>query len=85
MCGLAESAVGTSAVSAFAPAESAIFFPFFVQIEGLKVQLSEQEMSNKTQAEELSKLHEQLEQLRKEEHEYKQKVQTRPHKGEGQF
>lgn len=49
------------------------------------MQLSEQEMSNKTQAEELSKLHEQLEQLRKEEHEYKQKVQTRPHKGEGQF
>ena len=46
----------------------------WVQIERLKAQLSAQETSNRSQAEELEKLKEQLEQLRKEEIEYKHKV-----------
>lgn len=45
-----------------------------VQIDRLKVQLSQQETNNRAQAEELDKLKQQLEQLRKEELEYKYKV-----------
>ena len=44
------------------------------QIERLMAQLSEQEGSKKQQGEELALLQEQLQQLRKEEQEYKQKV-----------
>ena len=45
-----------------------------VQIERLKLQLSEQETSNKSRSEELDKLKTQFEQLKREEQEYKQKV-----------
>ena len=40
------------------------------------MQLSEQESSNRSKSEELEKLKEQFEQLKKEEHEYKQKVRV---------
>lgn len=45
-----------------------------VQIERLKQQLVEQESSTRSQSEELEKLKKQLEQLQKEEMEYKRKV-----------
>ena len=46
----------------------------WLQIDRLKVQLSEQETSKRSQSDELEKLKNQLEQLRKEEQEYKKKV-----------
>ena len=48
--------------------------PLPAQIERLKVQLSQQESSKRAQNEEMEKLQQQLESLRKEEKEYKQKV-----------
>ena len=46
-----------------------------MQIERLKSQLSEQESSKQVQSEELGRLKEELETLRKEEREYKVKVE----------
>ena len=49
----------------------------YPQIDRLKAQLSQQESSKRAQGEELEKLRVQLETLKKEEREYKQRVRER--------
>ena len=45
-----------------------------MKIERLRLQLNEQESNKRAQSEEMEKLREQLEMLKKEEREYKEKV-----------